>query len=271
MDKLIEIVLSAGARILDIYATDFAVAFKPDHSPVTLADTEAEAIILKGLAAAFPDIAVVAEESVAAGRVPPPSTRFFLVDPLDGTKEFSSRNGEFTVNIALIEDTVPVLGVVYAPALSTIWWGRRAEGSFAGKVVDGAVTDVHSITVRKADNGVCAIGSRSHGSGAGDPRLAPFGITEFRNAGSSLKFCLLAAGEADLYPRFGRTMEWDTASGDAILRAAGGQVVCLDGTPLSYGKRNQACDSDFANPHFIATGDPRLTRIAAAGIDKSIS
>lgn len=257
-DQLIPIALAAGVRILDIYGTAFSVALKPDHSPVTLADTEAEKIILDGLASLCPDIPVVAEESVAAGRVPTIGTRFFLVDPLDGSREFISRNGEFTVNIGLIEDSVPVAGIVYAPALKRIWWGGAAEGSFAGSVADDIVVDHTPIRPRTAGSGICAVGSRSHGSGEGDMRLARFAISDFISIGSSLKFCLLAAGEADIYPRFGRTMEWDTAAGDAILRAAGGRVDQLDGTPLTYGKRNQVTDTDFANPAFIAYGDTHL-------------
>ncbi len=267
LTKLLDLALLAGAKILEIYATDFAVALKSDASPVTLADTEAEAIILAGLAEACPDIPVVAEEAVAAGLVPSVSEKFFLVDPLDGSKEFVSKNGEFTVNIALIEKGEPVMGVVYAPALGRIWWGTRNEGAFSARVTDCAsdhprIAEKIPIRVRKAPEGLCAIGSRSHGSGKGDPRLVPFRITEYRTAGSSLKFCLLASGEADLYPRFGRTMEWDTAAGDAVLRAAGGRMTRIDGSPFAYGKRNQPHDSDFANPHFIATGDPRLSEIA---------
>ena len=258
-DQLFPIVLAAGARILDIYGTAFSVALKPDHSPVTLADTEAEKIILDGLAALEPEIPVIAEESVAAGRIPEIGARFFLVDPLDGSKEFISRNGEFTVNIGLIENGIPVAGIVLAPALGRIWWGSTSHGSFSGKVVDGAVADHAPIHARSAaPSGLCAVGSRSHGSGEDDIRLSRFTISSFTTIGSSLKFCLLATGEADLYPRFGRTMEWDTAAGDAILRAAGGRVDQLDGTPLTYGKRNQPTDTDFANPAFIAYGDTRL-------------
>lgn len=266
-DDLIALCLTAGTRILQIYGADFAVTLKPDASPVTQADTDAEAIILAGLTKSHPGIPVVAEESVAAGNVPPPSDRFFLVDPLDGSKEFIARNGEFTVNIALIEHGVPVAGVVYAPALGRLWWGSSDDGAFAASVADPAsvhpvIASTVRIAVREAPDGTCAVGSRSHGSGEGDPRLAGFAIADFKTIGSSLKFCLLAAGEADIYPRFGRTMEWDTAAGDAILRAAGGHVACLDGAPLTYGKRDQSGDADFANPFFLAVGDPRLSRRA---------
>ena len=275
-DDLIELCLTAGTRILEIYGADFAVTLKPDASPVTLADTDAEAIILAGLEKHHPGIPVVAEESVAAGKVPPPSDFFFLVDPLDGSREFIARNGEFTVNIALIEHGVPVAGVVYAPALGRLWWGSADDGAFAARVSDPAsarpeIVDTARISVRPAPGNTCAVGSRSHGSGEGDPRLAGFAIADFKTIGSSLKFCLLASGEADIYPRFGRTMEWDTAAGDAILRAAGGAVTCLDGAPLVYGKRDQSGDSDFANPFFLAFGDPRLSERAGAPADESTS
>ncbi len=270
-EQLFSLVLAAGTRILEVYRTDFPVALKADHSPVTEADTGSEAIILKGLAEAFPDTPVVAEEAVAAGCVPEIGDKFLLVDPLDGTKEFISRNGEFTVNIAFVEKGLPVAGIVYAPALGRIWWGSRENGSFAGRVSDGVVVDRTAIRVRPAGKALCVVGSRSHGGGEGDLELPGFSITEFTPIGSSLKFCLLAAGEADFYPRFGRTMEWDTAAGDAILRAAGGRVTRLDGSPLVYGKRNQAGDSDFANPHFVAYGDPHLAELKLATKDSSIS
>jgi len=271
LDTLLVLAVAAGERILEIYGTDFTIDTKADNSPVTLADTAAEAIILAGLAESYPDIPVIAEESVAAGHVPEIGGRFFLVDPLDGSKEFISKNGEFTVNIALVEDGIPVCGVVYAPALGRIWWGDQGYGSFAGRVVDNQVFDGAPIRIRQASEGLCAIGSRSHGSGEGDPRLGAFAITEFKSAGSSLKFCLLASGEADLYPRLGRTMEWDTAAGDAVLRAAGGRVDQLDGTPLVYGKRNQPTDSDFANPYFIAYGDPSLAEAVPTEKDEKVS
>lgn len=259
---LVETAIAAGAKILDIYQGDFAVAIKADNSPVTVADTAAEAIILAALAERFPSIPVVAEEATAAGQVPQTGERFFLVDPLDGSKEFISRNGEFTVNIALIESGEPVAGVVYAPALCKIWWGARGAGSLEAAVVDGKPIDPKPISARPANGPLAAIGSRSHGSGEGHPLLARYDIGCFVSAGSSLKFCMIAAGDADLYPRFGRTMEWDTAAGDAILRAAGGHVECLDGSPLRYGKRHQSDESDFANPHFLAFGDPRLSQSA---------
>lgn len=257
--NLTPIMLAAGAEIMRIYATDFTVDGKADSSPVTEADRAAEAIILKGLAELAPAVPVVAEEAAAAGRVPATARRFFLVDPLDGTKEFISRNGEFTVNIALIEDGAPVLGAVYAPARGRLYWGARGEGAFAADVTDGRLGEAKPIRVRTPPaDGLSAVGSRSHGAGETKDYLKRFPIKDFVSAGSSLKLCLVAEGSADIYPRMGRTMEWDIAAGDAVLRAAGGRVQTLDGQPLVYGKRNQAGDSDFANPWFVAFGDPSI-------------
>lgn len=251
-----EIALAAGEAILSIYKRDFTVRTKADATPVTEADTAAEALIVNRLGALFPSVPIVAEEAVANGASPAPAERFILVDPLDGSKEFIARNGEFTVNIALIEQGVPVAGVVYAPALGRIWWGSRGDGAFAAKVTDHAIAEAVPVSVRAAPQaGLLAVGSRSHDSGRTDARLELLDISNFSTAGSSLKFCLLAEGAADLYPRFGRTMEWDTAAGDAILRAAGGHVIDMAGHPLRYGKRNQPSESDFANCAFWAIGD----------------
>lgn len=254
-DSLNALALAAGAEIMTIYATDFAVTVKGDESPVTIADQRAEAVILEGLKTLMPDVPVVAEEEAAAGRIPPTQGRFTLVDPLDGTKEFVSKNGEFTVNIALIENGVPVWGVVYAPALGEIYWGRVGEGAYRAAVTDGVMGPATPIAVRTPPaDGLTAIGSRSHGGAETEAYLKAYPVKAFVAAGSSLKFCRLAAGDADLYPRMGRTMEWDTAAGDAILRAAGGRVETLDRHPLTYGKRDRAEDSDFANPYFVAFG-----------------
>ena len=254
-----EIALAAGALILSIYGREFTVETKADSSPLTEADTAAEALIVERLAKTFPNIPVVAEESVANGIIPLLAERFILVDPLDGSKEFIARNGEFTVNIALIENGVPVAGVVYAPALGRIWWGSADGGAFVAAVEDDCRGDHAPLAARTAPHeGLTLVGSRSHGSGEGDPRLDGLTIADFTSVGSSLKFCLLAEGTADLYPRFGRTMEWDTAAGDAILRAAGGRVVDMEGAPIRYGKRDQSHDSDFANTHFWAVGDGAL-------------
>jgi 3'(2'), 5'-bisphosphate nucleotidase len=239
----------AGAAILEVYATDFAVRGKDDASPVTIADEHAEALILLRLATLTPDVPVVAEESVAAGRVPSiDAGRFWLVDPLDGTKEFISRNGEFTVNIALIENGRPVLGVVFAPALDRLFAGVAGQGAWVEQA--GQRRPV-ACRVPPAE-GLTVVASRSHGDAAAlDAFLAGRTVASLANAGSSLKLCLVAAGEADLYPRLGRTMEWDIAAGHAVLTAAGGDVRSLQGLPLSYGKPG------FENPHFFAQGAAR--------------
>jgi len=249
LESITAIAREAGAAIMQVYATDFAVRGKGDASPVTEADERAEALILEALAALAPDIAVVAEESVAAGRVPAdagPRGRFWLVDPLDGTKEFISRNGEFTVNIALIEDGAPVLGVVLAPALGRLFGGCRGSGAFVEDAAGRRAIRCRSVP----EAGLTVVASRSHGDAAAlDAFLAGRKVASVTNAGSSLKLCLLAAGEADLYPRLGRTMEWDIAAGHAVLAAAGGSVRRVDsGAALSYGKPG------FDNPHFVAAG-----------------
>ncbi|PTT89018.1 3'(2'),5'-bisphosphate nucleotidase [Pelomonas sp. HMWF004] len=239
----------AGAAILEIYDSDFDVRDKADASPVTAADERAEAIITPALAALTPHIPVVAEEAVSGGVMPDISGgRFWLVDPLDGTKEFISRNGEFTVNVALIEHGVPILGVVFAPAL-----GRPQGRLFSGGVGLGAWFEddqgrrrIHCRPV--PTEGLSVVASRSHGDAAAlDAFLAGRKVAQLVSAGSSLKLCLVAAGQADLYPRLGRTMEWDIAAGDAVLRAAGGQVRCVGSDePLRYGKPG------LDNPHFYA-------------------
>nr|WP_182087340.1 3'(2'),5'-bisphosphate nucleotidase CysQ [Aureimonas sp. ME7] len=268
LDSLVPLALDAGRCVLSHYRPETRVETKSDGSPVTDADREAEAIILDGLRNLAPDIAVVAEEEVCAGRVPSSAERFFLVDPLDGTREFVSRNGEFTVNIALVEDGVPTLGLVYAPALGRLFAGGQG-GAWQAEVRNGELEARRAMRVRAAPTGLTVVGSRSHGSPATAAFLERFEVEAFAARGSSLKFCLLAAGEADLYPRFGRTMEWDTAAGDAILRAAGGLTATLDGSPLRYDKRDQTHDADFANPNFLAVGDLRL--LARACMDSEVS
>jgi len=268
------IMLAAGAEIMRIYATDFTVTTKGDSSPVTEADQKAEAIILEGLKHLAPGIPVIAEEEAAAGRFPTTAGTFFLVDPLDGTKEFISKNGEFTVNIALIENGKPVLGAVYAPALNRLYWGATGKGAFMADVTAGVTGEARQITVRQPEHGLIAVGSRSHGGAETQEYLKAYTVADFVAAGSSLKFCLIAEGRADIYPRMGRTMEWDTAAGDAVLRAAGGRVETLDGQPLKYGKRFQDprsssvsgsadyYDGDYANPHFVAFGHETVRKNA---------
>jgi 3'(2'), 5'-bisphosphate nucleotidase len=257
LQALISSALRAGGAIMTVYATDFAVRDKPDASPVTVADEAAEKIILEDLAAIAPDIPVVAEESVAAGRVPVlspsgPHERFFLVDPLDGTREFVSRRDEFTVNIALIERGEPVLGVVYAPARHELYWGD-VKTRRAGRIdaePDGTMPALgEAISVRTPPpRGMVAVASRSHRSPETDAWLANYPIVDFRSIGSSLKFCLVASGDADVYPRLGPTMEWDTAAGHAVLVAAGGTMTTLEGEPFRYGKPG------FRNGNFLARG-----------------
>jgi 3'(2'),5'-bisphosphate nucleotidase len=248
--------IAAAGTILDIYSRPIAAAQKADGSPVTEADEKAEAIILAQLAAT--GIPVLAEESVAAGRIPDLGERFFCVDPLDGTKEFLKRNGEFTVNIALCEAGRPVRGVVLAPARAEIFWGG-AEGAFAGSIEGGAI--VAPRPIRVADAGpMRVVASRSHGSDMLKVLCDAMGVTEDISVGSSLKFCLLAEGRARLYPRFGPTSEWDTAAGQAVLQAAGGVVLRLDGQPLSCGHP----DRRFLNGAFVAAARADLALRAAA-------
>lgn len=253
LDDLVAIALAAGEEVLAVYASDFTVETKADASPVTEADRRAEAVILDRLRAVVPDVPVIAEESVAAGIVPEIGDRFFLVDPLDGSKEFIARNGEFTVNIALIEEGVPTLGVVYAPALGQIWWGGVGFGAFHARVIDGRVDVAASIACATAASPRRVVASRSHKTAALSSYLDSLPDAEIVSVGSSLKFCQLAQGTADLYPRFGRTMEWDTAAGDAVLRAAGGEVRDAQGDPLRYGKHNGEGQLAFTNPDFIAS------------------
>jgi len=252
---LIDAAIGAGRIILDIYGGDFAVETKKDASPVTAADEAAESHILACLKEAAPEIPVIAEEEVAAGRVPGLEHRFILVDPLDGTKEFISRNGEFTVNIALIEGGRPIAGVVLAPVTGVIYVGEVGKGAWSGKVNGSGEIDWQPARVRNpAPAALTVVASRSHLTDDTKAFIERFDVGEMVSTGSSLKFCRLAVGDADLYPRLGRTMEWDTAAGDAVLRAAGGEVLTMDGQPLAYGKRDQADDSDFANPWFVACG-----------------
>ena len=238
---------NAAREIMRIYAGDLGVRDKADKSPVTDADHAAEAIIVAGLRALTPGTPVVAEEEMAAGRVPTIGDGpFWLVDPLDGTKEFIKRNGEFTVNIALIENARPTLGIVLAPAIDTLW--RGAAGLGADMSQDGGAF-VGIATRLPPDDGLTCCASRSHTVYRDlDIWFEREGltVTERVQTGSSLKFCLIAEGKADIYPRFGPTNEWDTAAGQGVLEAAGGEVVTTDGKPLRYGKRN------FSNPHFIA-------------------
>ncbi len=254
--QLVELAHAAGRAVMDIYETDHDVAEKDDRTPVTAADLASEKVILAGLRAIDPQTPVISEEATAAGAEPVSGPRFYLVDPLDGTREFISRNGEFTINIALIEDDVPVAGVVYAPARRRMFAGAIGAGAREAQLAvedDVAAAQWHSIATSKRGTPCKAVASRSHRDEKTDAWLTAHDIGDLVSAGSSLKFCLVAAGEADVYPRFGRTMEWDTAAGHAVLAAAGGQVMCEDGPPLTYGKRERG----FDNPGFIAWGHSR--------------
>ena len=252
--KLMPCVARAGAAIMRVYDLDFAVQRKEDDSPLTLADLESQRIILEGLTRITPDIPILSEESAQA----PWSERqrwreLWVVDPLDGTREFVKRNGEFTVNIALVVEHEPVLGVVAAPALGLLYWGAAGVGAFSHH--HGAAQ--WPIHVSLPEIPVRVVGSRSHASTATAGYLASLGPHVMSGLGSSLKFCRIAEGKADLYPRFGPTSEWDTAAGQALLEAAGGHVTRLDGHRLRYNCRDSVINGDFlaySHPSVLESG-----------------
>ena len=246
LDQLVPIMQAAGAVVMRVYRSDFDVTTKTDDSPVTQADQMAEDLITRALTELTPEIPVVGEEAASAGLVTgetPP--RFWLVDPLDGTREFVQRNGEFTVNIALIDRGRPVLGLVLLPAQGRLYGGAEGLGSWVEE--DGRR---RAIRCRRAPaEGMTVVASRSHGDDAAlRAFLAGRPVAGVVHAGSSFKLCWLAEGRADIYPRLGRTMEWDIAAGQAVLVAAGGAVERLDGSVLDYGKPG------YENPHFVARG-----------------
>ena len=251
--ELARIALAAGPDIMEVYAEHSAARKKADGSPVTEADERAEAIIYARLKAFAPETPIVAEEAVAAGAEVVRAEEFFLVDPLDGTREFVARNGEFTVNVALVRKGAPVAGAVYAPALGRLWFG--GETAFRVEVPVGAALPGASawvlIAARALPEKLIALASRSHCDAQTKAFLDRLPLSGLRSAGSSLKFCVVAEGEADVYPRFGPTMEWDTAAGDAVLRAAGGGVLTPDGQPFRYGK----FEDKLRNGAFVAWGD----------------
>lgn len=248
-----EICLQAALPVMQVYATNFTPEQKADRSPVTEADKRAEAVILDRLGVLLPGVPVLAEESFEAGYRPEVGARFVLVDPVDGTKEFIAKNGEFTINIALVENGVPVAGCVYAPALERIYLG--GESAFAGDAAPGDALGSVSLTpvsIRPAPaGGKTAVMSRSHADAQTTEFAERQGVTEMIAAGSSLKFCRVAEGAADLYPRFGPTMEWDTGAGHAVLAAAGGAVTQPDGSVFEYAKVSDG----YKNGPFIAWGD----------------
>jgi 3'(2'),5'-bisphosphate nucleotidase len=255
---LAEAALAAGPAVMEEYERGGDARSKEDGSPVTLADHRAEAIICQYLAGATPFTPVIAEESTANGKPISAVGRFLLVDPLDGTREFIARNGEFTINVALVQDGAPIAGAVYAPAIDRLWMGGdRAfvcEMRLGTKSPDEGMR--RQITTRGAPSTLIALASRSHRDAETESFLNRLPIGEARSAGSSLKFCVVAEGQGDVYPRFGPTMEWDTAAADAVLRAAGGVVLDTAGSPLLYGK----FDRGLRNGSFVAWGDALAAR-----------
>jgi 3'(2'), 5'-bisphosphate nucleotidase len=249
--ELGNIVSEAGEVIMAIRASDVGARRKPDGSPVCEADTQAEQLILARLAAIMPSVTVIAEESFAPHRGGPVPERFFLVDPLDGTREFLGGHHDFTVNIALVENGDPIAGAICAPALDRIYLAGatafRADRARGGPLAD-ALRAIAASPVPNA--GLRAVASRSHMNAATEQWLRQRPVGQLQRAGSSLKFCLIAGGDADVYPRIAPTMEWDTAAGHAILNAAGGCVIGHDGSPLRYGKRH----AGFKNEGFVAWG-----------------
>lgn len=247
IEKVCEIARDAGAAIMEIYAGDFKVEFKGDDSPLTCADRVSHEVIFASLQQSFPEIPILSEEGKGILYAERKHwQRFWLVDPLDGTKEFIKRNGEFTVNIALIEAQRPVAGVVYVPAQNKLYWGVKGEQAWMQQGDDAP----RAIHVRPADHevGLTVVMSRSHPSAELEVYLENFKVAETLPVGSSLKLCVVAEGLADLYPRLGPTMEWDTAAGHAIVEAAGGSVFTADNQLLRYNKKS------LLNPYFVAKG-----------------
>jgi len=245
----------AGRTILEVYAGAFAVSEKEDRSPLTAADLRSEQLILAGLRRIAPEIPVLSEETgQVAWSVRRHWGRLWVVDPLDGTREFVQRNGEFTVNIALVDEHRAVLGVVHAPVLERTYFACEGIGSFRS---DAASTARPLAAARRGPGPVRVVGSRSHRGDSLDGFLARIGPHEFVEVGSSLKLCLVADGLADVYPRLGPTCEWDTAAGQCVLEQAGGQVLKLDGEPLSYNAREEVL-----NPHFVGFADPDVDWLA---------
>src|SRR5690554_6267852 len=245
LDKVLEIADSASRKVMEIYQTDFEVQTKDDNSPVTAADIASHHVIVDGLTALTPDIPILSEESASAPWNERKGwTRFWLVDPIDGTKDFTRRSGEFTVNIALIENGEPVMGVVTAPALEEAYWGIKGQGAWK-READGSARKLEVVNPPTA---IRAVASKNHMNDETRTFIEQLGEHDLVQAGSSLKFCRIAEGQADIYPRLGPTGEWDTGAAHAVLAAAGGKITQLDGTPLLYGKE------DVLNPYFVASG-----------------
>jgi len=253
---MLEATLAAGDVVMDVFHSDFEVYGKADQSPVTEADRRGEDVITKALLEMAPDIPVVGEEAKSEGTCPDISGGiFWLVDPLDGTKEFIKKGTDFTVNIGLIKNGHPVMGVVLAPAMKKIYWGIVDEGAWSANIENGALKNQQPIRTRTSDtHALTIVASKSHRSAELEAYLRHFPDAENISIGSSLKLCLLATGEADLYPRLGPTCEWDTAAAHAVLLAAGGTVETPDGTPLTYGKDLKT----FLNPWFLCKANALL-------------
>jgi 3'(2'), 5'-bisphosphate nucleotidase len=256
MTALLDVAHEAGIVVMRHRAAGVIAETKADKSVVTAADREAEAVILTVLEQVAPGVPVVAEEESAAGRQPIQAERFFLVDPLDGTKEFLNGGEDFTVNIALIEHGMPVLGVVYAPAEGVMWWGDSDGAWRAVWPVGGTKGETVKVGCVSCGEAPRAVASKSHATPETETYLTHCNAGDRVSIGSSLKFLLVADGKADLYPRAGPTMEWDTAAGDAVLRAAGGMTYDLAGAPLAYGKAH------YFNPGFVATGGHQAPALA---------
>ncbi|RBW48277.1 3'(2'),5'-bisphosphate nucleotidase CysQ [Marinobacter sp. F3R11] len=246
LPEVIKVADEASTKVLHVYQSDFKVSYKEDESPITAADIASHDIIVKGLRAISRDIPILSEESaLAPWEERKHWRRFWLIDPIDGTKDFTQRTGEFTVNIAMIEDGVPVMGVVTAPALKEAFWGIRGEGAYKRD----RTGQIHRIRVSEPRETKRVVASKNHLNDETRAYIETLGEHETVQAGSSLKFCRIAEGHADIYPRMGPTCEWDTGAAHAVLLAAGGNVRALDGKSLQYGKE------DVLNPHFIAAGN----------------
>jgi len=263
-EGLLSVALAAARAQMAHFGTGMAVERKADQSPVTAADRQSEEIILAGLARVAPGVPVIAEEEVAAGRIPDIAGPFFLVDPLDGTKGFIKGRPEFTINIGLIEARAPVFGLLYAPALADFYVTLAPNEAVNARLEPGsdvrnlADCDLRTMRTRVPDpHALMALTSQSHLNRATESFLAGYNVIERRALASSLKFGLIAKGEADVYPRVGPTCEWDTAAGHAVLAAAGGTVTGIDGAPLLYGNAERG----FENPDFVAWGRGPLARV----------
>jgi 3'(2'),5'-bisphosphate nucleotidase len=243
--------VAAGRAILDVRRRGYRAERKADATPVTEADRAAETILIAAIRDAAPGVPIIAEEACAAGHVPAVGGAFFLVDALDGTKEFVRGGDDFTVNVALVRDGVPVVGVVHVPASGETFVGMAGEGAWMIPAGGGAR---RPLAVRVAPERLDVVASKSHRTPETDAFIARYPVRTLVAAGSSLKFCCLAEGRADLYPRMGTTMQWDTAAGDAVLRAAGGRTLTLDGVPLRYGPGAAEGSEAYRNPWFVALG-----------------